>query len=164
MTKKQKNSSPDQPTLFDFILDITENRHKAPVAGTLDIRTQFKAALANDLKHAHDEQGRELSRAQVAARMSDLLGEEISQTTIDNWTAPSHPHRMPADYLPAWVTATGGKNSAIDIISRHSGLFCLPSTEALRAEIQRFDEQEKHARREKLKRQAWVDHIKDLRS
>lgn len=153
MTKSTKISSHGQPgpTLFDLVIESARLRSETVPSGSFDIRKQFKAALASDLRHAADEHGREISRASVAARMSDLLGEEITQTTIDNWTAPSHPHNMPADYLPAWVIATGGCRSAVEIISRHSGLFVLPSPDALRAEIQRQDEREKSARAEKLK-------------
>lgn len=154
MTKKKKISSHNQPTLFDWVREIERLQNGVP-RGSLDIRTQFKESLADDLRHACDESGKELSRADVAARMSNLLAEEITETTINNWTAQSHPHRLPADYIPAWVSATG-QRAAAAIISRYSGLFMLPGPEALRAEIQKLEEEEKRIRQEKQKRRFYL--------
>jgi hypothetical protein len=158
MTKRKNISSQDSPTLFDFIQEA-HLRQEARSPGSLDIRKQLKAALSDDLRHAKDELGRELSRAQVAARMTDLVHEEITGTTIDNWTAASHAHRLPADYLPAWIQATGGQRAAAETISRYSGLFLLPGPEALRAEIQKLDEQEKQIKQEKLRRQFYLKEL-----
>ena len=150
MTNRKKQSSRyDQPSLFDYIKESTENR---PPSGGLSIEKEFKAALSDDLRHATDEYGREISRAQVAAQMTDYLGEEITLSILNNWTATSHPHSMPADYLPAFVKATGGQRRAVEVLSRHSGLFMLPGPEALRAEIQRIDESMQKMKVEKQKR------------
>lgn len=151
MTKKKKQSSRyDQPTLFDFLREQRQATEKPN--GSLNITTEVKLAMADDLRHAVDECGKELSRAEVAARMTDYIGEEITLTMINNWTATSHPHEMPLSYLPAFIHATGGQRRTSEVLSRHSGLYLLPGPEALRAEIQRFDEQEKKARAEKQKR------------
>ncbi len=150
MTNRKKQSSRyDQPTLFDIIKGSTSSPTQE---GSLSIEKEFKAALAEDLRHAHDEYDREISRAQVAARMTDLLGEEITLSILNNWTATSHPHCMYADYLPAFVRATGGQRRAVEVLSRHSGLFMLPGPEALRAEIQRIDESMQKMKIEKQKR------------
>ncbi len=145
MTKKHKKLSYDQPSLFDAIKELTNTN---PANGSLSIEKEFKSALSDDLSHACDELGREISRAQVAARMTDYLGEEISLSTINNWTALSHPHSMPADHLPAFVRATGGQRRAVEVLSKHSGLFMLPGPDALRAEIQHFDEMMREAKAE----------------
>lgn len=137
MTKKNKKLSYSQPSLFDY---IRQSANPSPGKGSLFIEKEFKAALSDDLAHACDELGREISRAQVAARMTDYLGEEVSLSTLNNWTAASHPHSMPASQLPAFVKATGGQRRAVEVLSRHSGLFMLPGPDALRAEIQRKDE------------------------
>ena len=150
MTKRKKQLSRyDQPSLFDHIKEYTQNH--TPKGG-LSIEKEFKAVLADDLRHACDEDGREISRAQVAARMTDYLGEEITLSMLNNWTATSHPHSLPADYLPAYVKATGGQRRAVEVLSRHSGLFMLPGPEALRAEIQRIDESMQKMKIEKQKR------------
>ncbi len=146
MTKRKKESSRyDQPTLFDFIKD----QQAAPNNGSLNIIREVKEALSEDLRHAVDEYNSEISRAQVAARMTDLIGEEITLSQVNNWTAASHPHEMPVSYLPAFIRATGGQRHAAEVVSKHSGLYLLPGPDALRAEIQQFDEKERWARKEK---------------
>jgi hypothetical protein len=147
--RKKQLSRYNQPSLFDFVKEVAENH---TIKGSLSIEKELKAALSDDLRHARDELGREISRAQVAARMTDLLGEEISVSMLNNWTATSHPHNIPANYLPAFVKATGGQKEAIEVLSRHSGLFMLPGPEALRAEIQHIDESIKNMKIEKQKR------------
>jgi len=145
MTKRKKELSYNQPSLFDL---IKESNNTSPSKGSLSIEKEFKSALSDDLSHACDELGGEISRAQVAARMTDYLGEEISLSTINNWTATSHPHSMPADHLPAFVRATGGQKRAVEVLSKHSGLFMLPGPDALRAEIQHYDEMMRKAKAE----------------
>ncbi|MFA5352758.1 MAG: hypothetical protein WC291_00880 [Thermodesulfovibrionales bacterium] len=134
MTKPEKESS--QVTIFDYLQEMA----KRPTPSGLGLVKEIKLALTDDLRYATDPQGMELSRYQVAARMSDLLGEEITKTTLDNWTAPSHPHEIPVRYLPAFVQATGQRR-AFEVLSRHAGLFALPGPDALRVEIQQWDEQ-----------------------
>jgi hypothetical protein len=156
MTIRKKQLSYNQPTLFDFIRE-SERTHASN--GSLSIEKEFKAALSDDLRHARDEYGREISRAQVAARMTDLLGEEISVSMLNNWTATSHPHNIPANYLPAFVKATGGQKEAIEVLSRHSGLFMLPGPEALRAEIQQINEELQRLKIERQKRLLFLKEI-----
>jgi hypothetical protein len=153
MTKKKKVPSYDQPTLFDFVKEsISYNTNNTPHKGSLDIRREVKLAIAEDLRHAVDDRGRELSWAQVAAGMTDRLGREITLSMLSNWAAPSHPHEMPLSYFPAFIHATGGQRRAAEVISRHCGLFLLPGPEALRAEIQRLEEEMNKLRGEKQKR------------
>lgn len=154
MTKRKKHLSYDQPSLFDFIRE----QHQTPRSpkGSLNIIKEIKLALSDDLRHAVDEHNREISRAQVAARMTDLIGEEITLSILNNWTATSHPHEMPLSYIPALIRATGGQRRAAETISRHSGLFLLPGPDALRAEIQQIDETIQKMKIEKQKRKMFL--------
>lgn len=151
MTKKRKESSYDQPSLFDFIKETVAGDYKPK--GGLDIKNEVKMALSDDLRHAADEHGKELSRAQVSARMTDEIGFEITLSQLNNWTATSHPHEMPLSYFPAFVRATGGQRRAVDVLSRHSGLFILPGPEAIRAEIRKRDE---IVEKTKAEKREWV--------
>lgn len=162
MTKSKKNQSPEMP-LFEWVRRAEELTKQAanPAKGSLNISHELCAAIADDIKHARDERGVELSRAQVAARMADFLGVEITVAMLDNWTAPSKPHRFPAEYLPAFVHGTGGQRRAFEVLSRHSGLFALPGPEALRAEIQRLDEEERRIKNEKAKRRLYLSEIEN---
>jgi len=152
MTKKKKDSSiRGQMSLFEILKETMQQQTKG-AAGSLCITSQVKIATSEDLCHAIDERGIEISRAQVAARMTDLLGEEITLSMLNNWTATSHPHEMPLSYLPAFIRATGGQRRTAELLSKHAGLFLLPGPEALRAEIQRIDEQLQKLKIEKQKR------------
>ncbi len=128
--------------------------------GSLNIDAELRSAVSEDLRHAKDESGKELSRYQVAARMSDFMGQEITASTLNNMTAESHEnHRFPAAWLPAFVHATGGQRRTMEVLSHHSGLFALPGPEALRAEIQRIDEEIKAKKEEKYKRMIFLKEI-----
>jgi len=146
-----------QPTLFELLQEAKTISSPINFKGGLDIDTELRASLSADLRHAADERGRDLSRAEVAARMSDLTGQEITLSMLNNWTAEAHEkHRFPAAYLPAFVHATGGQARAFEVLSRYSGRFALPGPEALRAEIQRLDEEENRIRAEKKKRRLFL--------
>jgi len=158
MTKKQKILSGQTPL---FIFETLQEAKKSieQINGSLNIASQIKNALAEDLKHAQDENGREISRAQVAARMTDLVGEEITLSMLNNWTATSHPHEMPLSYLPAFIKATGGQRRTADLISQKIRPFLFTGPEALRAEIQRLDEKMKEMKIEKQKRILFLKHL-----
>jgi len=158
MTKARGKNVSGEMSLFDYVEQAAQ-RHRdgetAP-AGSLDIDAELVAALKDDLRYAQNESGVYLSVAQVAARMSDLTGREITESMFRNWTAPSHPHNFPCLFLPAFVLATGGQRRIFECLSRHSGLFALPGPEALRAEIQRMDEDIKKKKAEKVKREMFL--------
>ena len=158
MTKSKKESS--QQTIFEYLKKVAlqPQSDNNKLSGSLDINKELKAAMSEDIRHAIDERGKELSRYEVAGRMSELLEEDITKTTLDNWTASSHPHEIPARYIPAFVIATGQRR-VFEVLSRHAGLFALPGPEALRAEIQRLDEEIKRKKEEKKKRQIFLKEL-----
>jgi hypothetical protein len=158
MTKKKTDSS--QQTIFDWIKKAEElTRQSAnPAPGSMDIDKELKAALTEDLRHAQESSGKDLSRAEVAARMTDLSGAEITSSMLYNWTALSHPHSIPAKFMPVFIIATGGRR-AFEVLSRRAGLFALPGPEALRAEIQRLHEEEQRINKERKKREMFLEEI-----
>jgi len=100
-----------------------------------------------------------LSRHQIAGEMSHLLGVDVTKTMIDTWTAESKEgHRFPAEYLPAFCRATGSR-APLDVLAEAAGLFVMPGPDALRAEAQRYAEEERTARAEKIKRLRLVEEI-----
>lgn len=158
---KRKKELPEHP-LFDFIKRADETARCAanPSSGSLDLDAEFRAAVSLDLKYAADADGREISRYQVAARMSELTGTEITKTMLDHWSAESQEkHRFPCQFLPAFVIGTGGQRRAFDVLSRRSGLFALPGPEALRAEIRRIEETIGRQQKERQKRIAFLKEI-----
>jgi len=159
MTKRKRFSS-DQMTLFEWVkraeglLKSTDS----PSNGSLDIDSEFRAAISADIKACPR------SRYQVAARMSELIGQEITISMLNNWTAEAHEkHRFPAIWLPAFIHATDGQRRAMGVLSRHSGLFALPGPEVLRAEIQRLDEEIQEKKGEKNKRMLFLREIEEVR-
>ena len=72
-----------------------------PSAGSLAMAAELCAALSRALKETP------LSRAEVAARISDLTGDVITEPMLNAWTAKSHDrHRFPFEYAAAFEVAT----------------------------------------------------------
>lgn len=153
MTKRKKDLS-NQPSLFDLIKESDQDlQHHGYFGGDVE----FRNALTEDLKHACDSSGREISRYEVAARMSERLGREITASQINNWTSPAHnEHNIPAKYLPSFIYATGGQRRAFDVLGRQAGLFVFPGPEALKVEVFQIDETITHLQREKKKRMMFL--------
>ncbi len=158
MTKKNRKlpprTNPNQTSLalFDVIrIDALSARHDAgPKAGCLCNDAEFKVAMADDIKHAIDENGRELSRWNIVARMSTIMNKEITWHMLNNWTASSHENHMPElQELVAFVIATGGQRRAVSALFRPAGIFPLPSPQALGAEAHRIDETIRSLKQEK---------------
>ncbi len=158
-----KKNNEQQTSIFEWLKQAEEisKQTNNPYNGSLDIDTELRAAISQDIKHAIVPcTGRELSRYQVAARMSELVGQEITKSMLDNWTAEAHEkHRFPCQFLPAFILATGGQRRTFEVLSRKSGLFALPGPEALRAEIQRLDEEIKRKQAEKQKRKIFLKEL-----
>jgi hypothetical protein len=159
MTKRKKYSSLlDQPSLFDILKETEKSQSECP-KGSLDIDSELRCAISEDLKHAQDPSGREISRYEVAARMSEYIGREITASMLNNWTAEAHEnHNFPIRYLPAFVRATNQRH-AFEVLSLHSGLFALPGPDALRANIHRIDEEIQKKRNERKK---WNMYLKEM--
>lgn len=149
MPKKRKRIDDRQLNLFDYIKQL-QACEKKTTEGTLNICEPLRLALNQALKESN------LSRHQVAGEMSHLLGISITKWMIDAWTAESkNSHRMPAEYVPAFCEVTKFR-LPLSILNEAAGIFALPGPDALRSEIQRWDEKEKTARSEKRKRQMFL--------
>jgi len=73
---------------------------RAALPGALDVGLALRHLLSNLLKASP------LSRYQVAARMSELTGSDITKNQLDAWTAESREAwRFPLEYLPAFESA-----------------------------------------------------------
>jgi len=80
--------------LFDGFFAVPVERGNKP--GSLDIGVEFRHLLSEQIKACPK------SRHQIAARMSELVGHEITKHQLDSWTAESREGwRFPAEYLPA---------------------------------------------------------------
>lgn len=149
-------------SLFESVkrAECHANQNPLPPNGSLDVDTELRAAISLDLKHAKNPCGRDISRYEVAARMSELVGREITASMLNNWTAESHEkHSFPCQVLPSFVIATGGQRRSFDVLSHKAGLFALPGREALRAEIEQIEEEIRRLREEKLKRRVFLKEV-----
>ena len=145
LRKKIDRENDRQMSLFD-VLEKAQRDDNAPGAGSLDIDTELRYLISQELKECR------YSRYHVAARMSELTGTEITKTMLDSWTAESKEfHRFPAIFLPAFCLAVG-RMGLLNFLGRKSGAFVLPGKEALRAEIQRLIEERERINGEIKKR------------
>ena len=143
--KRQKSVNDDkQMNLFDLLTQQREERiEHAP--GTMCVSVKLLSAVKQAIKQAPK------SRETIADEMSLLTGAEISIHMINSWVADSHPHRLPAEFLPALCHATGS-TAPIRVLADAAGIYALQAPDALRAEIQQYAEAESQARAEKSKR------------
>lgn len=147
---KSKKILDNQSSIFDLLATSTKDAAESKPAGSMDIDSRMREMISKELR------GCQLSRYQVAARMSELVGQDITKTMLDSWTAESkEQHRFPAIFLPAFCEAVGSTRIIQDL-GRIVGAFVLPGPEALRAEIQRIEEDISEAQKEKRKRQLFL--------
>ncbi len=157
MSKSRRKTDKRQSTIFDLIKEYTAGED-LPTEGKARVIERLRASLRQAIKSSP------LSRHQIAGEMSHLLNESITKEQIDSWTRESdetnkRPARhIPAEYLPAFCIVTRD-NGPIEIMGEIAGAFVLPGPEALRAEIQRLDEQIKAAQARKRKRLMFLREI-----
>lgn len=130
--RKAENENSGQPSLFDLIREVEDST--AAASGGYNISIRLRAQISEGLKRCP------LSRFEVAARMSDLLGVEVTKSQLDSWTAESkEAHRFPAEYLPAYCAVTAYKEP-LRLMARLVDCYLLESEEALLAELGRIDQ------------------------
>lgn len=151
MTKARKrfvSATPGQMSLFNLLIQEREQR-AAHTPGRLNVSAALHAAIREAIKQAPK------SREMIAEEMTALSGLQVSVHQVNNWTAESHPHRMPAELLPAFCKATGSIEP-LRLLAEAAGVFTLPGPDALRAEIRKLDEEARQIGREKRKRELFL--------
>lgn len=156
MARKRKDEpAPGQLSLFDIVEEIQEkmetrekDRDTGVNPGGFNISVLLRNELSEGIKNSM------MSRHQVAARMSELTGAEITKSQLDSWTAESKEyHRFPAEYLPAYCSVTGYKKP-LRIMAKMVQCYLLESEEALLAELGKISQVRKDlTRREKTVRE-----------
>jgi hypothetical protein len=157
MTKKPKkfDTAPGQLSLLSMLVEEREERQVA-VRGQLCVSSRLMAAVKEALKKAPK------SRETIADEMSHATGQEITVHMVNSWVSDSHPHRLPAEFLPALVVACGC-TEPMRLLAEAAGLFALQAPAALRAEIQQYDEIEASARAEKRRRKLLLEALEQSR-
>ena len=157
MSKASRKIDDKQITIFDYLKSLSDQQTPQDKSseGQCRIIDQLKASLRNAIKNST------LSRHQIAGEISHLVNDSISKEMIDSWTRESdeingRPGRhIPAEYLPAFCKVTGD-NEPLVIMGKMVGLFVLPGPEALRAEIQKLDEEYLRIKAKKKKRMMFL--------
>jgi len=156
----------NQLTIFDLIKDYSTPAPFAP--GQFRIIEALRHEMREAIKHCA------LSRHQIAGEMSHLLNETITKEQIDSWTREDQRaeigderlgeedrwirRHIPGEYLPAFCEVTGS-TGPLKVMGTPCRVFFLPGPEALRAEIQRLDEEIRKAQARKKKRMIFLKEI-----
>ena len=160
MSKASRKIKDRQITTFECLKSRTDQQtqqtqQNPSTNGQYSIIDQLKSSLRTAIKNSP------LSRHQIAGEISHLVDDSISKEMIDSWTRESdeingRPGRhIPAEYLPAFCKVTGD-NEPLVIMGKMVGLFVLPGPEALRAEIQKLDEEYLRIKAKKKKRMMFL--------
>jgi hypothetical protein len=137
-----------QLSIFDVIQKFQGLEQASPAPGSFNLAARLREMLTEGLRQCS------FSRYEAAARMSELVGAEITKSMLDSWTAESKEyHRFPAEYLPAFVKVTGYKEP-LRVMAEMVGCYLVESEEALLAELGRIDQKKRElAAREKTIRE-----------
>ncbi len=141
MSKLKQNTDSNQLNIFDLIQRVSDKQksiiQKEQIPGTLNIDLTLREMISQSLKRS------KLSRYDVVAEMSNLLGKEITKTTLDTFSAESKGnHRFPVTYLNALMEATGDK-SILRLICEKAGGFFIEGEDALTLELGKIHEQKR---------------------
>jgi len=130
-----KNCQTNQLSLLDLLKDL---RPKNNGFASFNIDLQLREAISQAIKDCSH------SRFQIAAKMSELLGVEITKSMIDSWTAESREglYRFPACYLPA-LCHVAGNLEPLRIMVDLLGAYVIQGEEAILTELGRLKEQKK---------------------
>ncbi len=119
---------PDTASLDLFDIPIAP----APVGGSLDYATELRCVLSDALKRSPR------SRHEIAGRMSELTGQDITKSMLDAWTAESKsPWRFPFEFAAAFEAACES-TCLQELLGRKRGSRILVGEEALLAEMGRI--------------------------
>lgn len=115
---------------MDFF-EVPQEHDQLP--GALNISLQIRSLISNELKRSP------LTRYQIAARMSELLGVDVTKHQLDAWTAESRDGwRFPIEYLPA-LEAALETHAITRLIADVRGCRLLVGKEALNAELGKLE-------------------------
>lgn len=114
---------------------------RKPLPGALDVGLAVRHLISDLLKASP------YTRFEIAARMSELLGHEITKHQLDSWTAESRESwRFPLEYLPALEVAVE-THRVTTWLADLRGCKVLVGKEALDAEIGKLERLKEDAAR-----------------
>ncbi len=73
---------------------------ESPVLDGENVRLKIKKILIEDIRD------QDLSRPQIAEKLTELSRKRVTHTMVDAWTSGTKDHRFPADLIGLWVRIT----------------------------------------------------------
>jgi hypothetical protein len=137
MEMSKKRIDIGQLNIFDLIKEISKKQSQSSsssISEKSSVDATLRSIISDSLKHSP------LSRWEVAGKMSEILGTEITKSQIDSWSAESKDgHRFPLIYIDAFCRASGDK-SLIHYICRLCGGYFIEGQDTLKLELGRIQE------------------------
>jgi hypothetical protein len=139
MSKMPSRITSQQLDLFSMVEKLHDacSTDRKPIPGSCNISALIRAGISDALKNCT------LSRYHVAAKMSELLGREITKAQLDAFSAESKDgHRFPLEYLPAFIMATGDMSLMRMLAEQCNGYF-IQNEDALKLELGKIADEER---------------------
>lgn len=123
-----------------------------PMPGSLGCGVELRHLLSEILKRCHR------SRYEVAARMSELLGAEVSKYQLDSWTAESrNDWRFPLEYAAAFEAATDS-HGILQWLAQKRGCEVVVGEDTLLTELGRIERAEQELKKRKRALKSRLNH------
>ena len=140
-----------QLSIFDMLEDIEEKKRQGPEAGSLNMGSRVKECLSLALKSVA------FKRWEIAGRMSDYMGIEVTESMLNAWSADSKEgHRFPLEYLAAFCWATGDY-SLIELVAHGCGCHLTKGREVVLLKMAQLDDMERKIQREKAQMLTYME-------
>lgn len=131
------------------LFDLIERPNSTP--GSMNFSSELRHLISAELKRTS------LSRYEVAARMSEFSGAEISKNQLDSWAAESREGwRFPLEYVPAFEAACE-TYALTRWLAAKRGCKVLIGEEALFAELAKIERDEGTLKKRKKEIQSFLD-------
>lgn len=132
----------NQISLFDMIEEINPRKFASPdfQVETKPLGIRVKEAISDAIKNSG------LKRYDIAGRMSEHLGTEITESMLNSYTAESKEgYRMPADYFPIFCKIVKDY-TVLEVLVAAAGGRMVKSEEIYLLEMGRLQQAEKTIR------------------
>ena len=144
--RKIDSQTENQLSLFDMIEEINPRKFAMPdyQEETKPVGLRVKEAMSEAMKNSG------LKRYEIAGRMGELIGIEITESMLNAWTAESkESHRLPVEYLPAFCRVTQDY-TVLEITVSACGCHMAKPNEIYLLEMGRLQQAEKTIKRKQI--------------
>jgi hypothetical protein len=133
----------NQISLFDLIEEISPEKFSQPdfQIETKPLGLRIKEAISEAISDS------DLKRYDIAGRMSEYLGTEITDSMLNSWTAESKEgYRMPAEYFPIFCKITQNYKP-LEVLAAAAGARLAKSDEIYFMEMGKLQQIEESSRK-----------------